>query len=453
MAEDSTPEILKDALKFGINLGLDRIVRLCDLLGNPQDSFKSVHIAGTNGKGSVTAFISSILARSGLKVGVFTSPYIERFSERIRIIDGAKGLAGYIADDSLGEISEIDLTRISLEVAECVKQMESEGLESPTEFELITAICFKYFAEQKIDVAVLEVGFGGRLDSTNVIRDPLCTAITAISLDHCDRLGDTIREITYEKAGIIKPGSPVVLLNPEITLMTDPGDVLSVVSEVASIKKSPVILAGDSEMTGSCNILRTGRMEFPYKGETYETGLLGRHQSGNAAVAIEIGKVLGIEDKIIKEGISLAVWKCRAETICRDPFVILDGGHNPQGARSLADLIYEVFKDSPIRLVMGVMADKDVEGIIEAYKAAGMNISEAFLVKPDNPRAMEPAQLSKIINNVYNYKVNVHEVTEPLEGAHKAFALSAGDGMPLLITGSLYLLGTIRTDLRGRSDA
>lgn len=453
MADTGTPDFLKDALKFGINLGLERITRLLELMDDPQDSFKSVHIAGTNGKGSVTAFTSTILSLSGLKVGVFTSPYIERFSERIRIIDGKCGLERLMEDEAYGEIDASDLARISAVVEKYAAQMADEGFEPPTEFELITAICFAYFAEKKIDVAVLEVGLGGRLDSTNAVRSPLCTAITAIGLDHCDRLGDTISKITYEKAGIIKPGVPVVLLDPEITLLSSKDEVLSVVDSVAKENSSEVIIAGSKELPSSCCFMDNGDMSFEYKEVVYKTHLAGRHQAGNAAVAIEICKVIGIDEDTIRTGIGLATWKCRAETILTSPSVILDGGHNPQGARSLSDLMHERFGSSPIRLVMGVMADKDVKGIIEAYKEGGMNICEAFLVLPDNPRAMEPALLSKIINNVYNYKVKTHEVLSPEQGADEALALSKQDGMPLLITGSLYLLGSVRKHLRGQSDA
>ena len=211
MPDSKVPEVLKGALQFGIKPGLERITELMRLLGNPQDSFRSVHIAGTNGKGSVATFISSILASADMKVGVFTSPYLERFTERIRIIDGREGLARYVEDDSYGEIGQEDLARYSAMVKAARDKMVAEGLaDEPTEFELITAICFLYYADQKIDAAVLEVGLGGRLDSTNIIKDPLVTVITALGLDHCGVLGNTISEITGEKAGIFKEGSPAV---------------------------------------------------------------------------------------------------------------------------------------------------------------------------------------------------------------------------------------------------
>ena len=184
MSDPKVPDLLQGALKFGIKPGLERITNLMNLLGNPQDSFKSVHIAGTNGKGSVATFISSVMAANDMKVGVFTSPYLERFTERIRILDGKKGLMNFIADDSTGEISQADLDKYSGMVKKAREKMVSEGLcDEPTEFELITAICFLYFADMKVDVAVIEVGMGGRLDSTNIIT-PELSVITNISFDH-----------------------------------------------------------------------------------------------------------------------------------------------------------------------------------------------------------------------------------------------------------------------------
>ena len=199
MSEQGEPEFLRDALKFGIKPGLERITRLCELLGNPQNSFRAVHIAGTNGKGSITAYTSTILACADLRVGVFTSPFLERFSERIRVIDGRDGLEALEKNEAAGEISSDDLARLSGMTERAAAEMLSEGMENPTEFELITAICFLYFAECKVDLAVLEVGLGGRLDSTNVISNPVATAIAAMGYDHCDRLGSTMTEITGEK--------------------------------------------------------------------------------------------------------------------------------------------------------------------------------------------------------------------------------------------------------------
>ena len=198
MPENGIPSVLTGALKFGIKPGLERITRLLELLGNPQDSVKAVHVAGTNGKGSVCTFLSTILACDGKKVGIFTSPYLERFSERIRIIDGREDAVRLAEDDSTGEIPSGRLNELSDRVAKAMEKMLAEGMEHPTEFELITAIGFLYFAEEKVDIAVLETGLGGRLDSTNVIDKPVATAICAIGLDHCAVLGSDVSQIASE---------------------------------------------------------------------------------------------------------------------------------------------------------------------------------------------------------------------------------------------------------------
>ncbi len=456
MPESKVPDLLEGALKFGIKPGLERITALMDLLGNPQDSFKSVHIAGTNGKGSVAAFISSIMAADDKKVGVFTSPYLERFSERIRIIDGKAGLDKYIADDSYGEISSSDLEKYSEQVKEAREKMINGGLcDEPTEFELITAVCFLYFAEKKIDLAVLEVGLGGRLDSTNIIKDPIVTVITALGLDHTGVLGNTISEITGEKAGIFKKGSPAVCFDPDLMILPEQmkPDVRATLISKAEEKGIPLSFAGSKEAFDSARFTEDGHMEFVYEGILYSTVLNGRHQIGNAITAIEAAKRCGVSPEAIKEGIALARWKCRAEILSLKPVIIIDGGHNPQGALSLASVMNEMLngslKGKPVRILMGVMADKDVTGILEAYKTSGLNIVSAVTVTPDNPRS-EPADvLAQKIKYVYNISEDLAVCQNACDGARLAYERSEEDGMTLLVTGSLYLTGQIRATLKG----
>ncbi|MCR4556862.1 MAG: bifunctional folylpolyglutamate synthase/dihydrofolate synthase [Saccharofermentans sp.] len=456
MSDHGMPELLKGALQFGIKPGLERISELMRLLGNPQDSFRSVHIAGTNGKGSVATFISSIMAAGGSKVGVFTSPYLERFSERIRIIDGKKGLEEYVRDDSYGEINDVDLSRYSVMVKQAKDKMLSGGtFDEPTEFELITAICFLYFADRKVDIAVLETGLGGRLDSTNIIKDPLVTVITAIGLDHCGVLGNTVSEITGEKAGIFKKGAPCVCFDPELMILPEDmkNDVRNTLVSKAREKNADITFAGNSEAYGSARFTEDGQMEFKYGDVIYVTALNGRHQIGNAVTAIEACRKCGVPETAIKEGIAFARWKSRAEILSIDPTVIIDGGHNPQGAASLGETMNEMLggslKGKPVRLLMGVMADKDVQGILEAYKACGLNIRSAVTVMPDNPRS-EPADvLAQKINYVYNISGDLTACQNAEEGTKLAYGKSVKDGMILLATGSLYLTGQIRATLKG----
>lgn len=456
MPDHKVPELLEGALKFGIKPGLERITTLMELLGNPQNSFKSVHIAGTNGKGSVATFISSIMAAADKTVGVFTSPYLERFSERIRIIDGRAGLDKYVKDDSYGEISSEDLEQYSSRVKKAREKMILEGLcDEPTEFELITAICFLYFAAKKIDVAVLEVGLGGRLDSTNIIKDPMVTVVTAMGLDHTGVLGNTISEITGEKAGIFKEGSPAVCFDPDLMILPDEmkPDVRATLISKAEEKGIPLTFAGSSNAYDSARFTEDGRMEFTYEGLVYSTALNGKHQIGNAITAIEAARKCGIAEEAIKDGIALARWKCRAELLSLDPVIIIDGGHNPQGALSLGATMNEMLGGSlrgkPVRLLMGVMSDKDVDGILDAYKTCGINIRSAVTVTPDNPRS-EPADvLAHKINYVYNISDDLEAVPDACEGTRLAYRKSLDDGMIILATGSLYLAGQIRATLKG----
>lgn len=456
MSDKKVPDVLTGALQFGIKPGLERITCLMNLLGNPQNSFRSVHIAGTNGKGSVATFISSILAADDRKVGVFTSPYLERFSERIRIIDGAQGLEDYVRDDSAGEISSEDLDKYSDIVKQAREKMVSEGMcDEPTEFELITAICFLYFADRKVDVAVLEVGLGGRLDSTNVIKDPLVTVITALGLDHTGVLGNTISEITGEKAGIFKQGSPAVCFDPDLMILPEEmkSDVRKTLLAKAEEINVDITFAGSKESYDNALFSSDGKMIFPYGDEMYVTDLNGKHQVGNAITAIEAARKCGVSEEAIYKGIFLARWKCRAEILSIKPTVIIDGGHNPQGAISLVTTMDEMFggglKGKPVRILMGVMKDKDVSGILEAYKKCGLNIVSAVTVTPDNPRS-EPADiLANKIKDVYNISEDLEVCPNAEEGARLAYEKSLKDGEILLATGSLYLAGQIRSTLKG----
>lgn len=443
-----TPEFLKDALKFGINLGLTRMNRLDELLNDPQKDFKTVHIAGTNGKGSTATYISSVLAASGRKVGIYTSPFLERFSERMRIIEGREGLTKLEVDETYGEISSDDLARLSERVRAAAEKMTAEGYEHPTEFELVTAICYLWFSENDIDIAVLETGLGGRLDSTNVVEEPLCTVITAIGMDHTDRLGNTIAEITGEKAGILKKGSPAIVSSPEEMLITE--DEQKDVRRVIDGRARELGIDVTYVSAGNISPVFTedGYMAFAYKGIDYKTRLLGRHQVRNAATAIEAARALGVDEGAVSYGIEHARWKGRCECLCSDPVVILDGGHNKQCAESLAMVLNEMLggklKDRKFRVVMGVMKDKDTDGMLHALYRGGIRFGEVFAVKVNNPRTMEPNELSDRINVVYNNEVKAEGCDDAVKAVIKAFHLSAGDGMPLLVTGSLYLIGEIR---------
>ncbi len=455
-----TPDFLTKALKFGINPGLARINRLCELLNHPEKSFRVIHIAGTNGKGSASAFASSMLAASGLKVGIFTSPFLERFSERIRVIDGREGLRRYLEDDSYGEIPDDALAKLSGMTKDAAARLVEEGIEDPTEFELVTAICFLYFRDESIDVAVMETGLGGRLDSTNVFADPIASVITSIGMDHMEILGDTISKIAYEKAGIFKAGRPAFCL--------DPSSMILFPEEAAEAADTLAAEAADKECSLRFITPRTETIEYTDRytmrfavdaldGRVCETSLLGDHQCGNCTLAAcavmeakEIFPSITVDSCI--EGIRDTVWKCRAEIINKEPLVILDGGHNPQGAESFAAVYGKISGGEIIkkdaRLVIGVMKDKDVEGIIGRYREGGIKIAEVWPVRVNNPRTEDPDKLYNIINKVYNESIDRGSSDVPETAVRLAFDKSGEDGMPLIITGSLYLLGQVRGEIK-----
>lgn len=453
MQDNDIPEFIKESAKFGINLGLSRMNELDRLLGNPEKGLKVVHVAGTNGKGSVVSFLSSTLAASGLKVGVYTSPFLERFSERLRIIDGADGLNRLLEDETEGEISSEDIERLSDKVQNATRIMVSQGFEHPTEFELMTALGYLWFQENDTDVVVLETGLGGRLDSTNVIEKPVATVITSIGFDHQDRLGETIAEITREKAGIFKEGCPVFALDPDHMLIGDEyKPVIRTVIEEQAVKAGASSLEFVPCNEEICEFTDDGYMIFEAGEVSFKTRLQGRHQIMNATVAITVLKeVFGLADDVIREGIMKTRWKGRAELLCSEPAVILDGGHNVQCAQSLMDTLKRIcagrFGNLKFRVVIGVMADKNVEGMIRTYKELGLQPVEVYTVKVNNSRSMDPVTLSKIISVVYNNSIMPVSFDSAVEGVSEACRKTGEDHIPLLVTGSLYLIGEVRGKL------
>ncbi|MCQ2534520.1 MAG: bifunctional folylpolyglutamate synthase/dihydrofolate synthase [Clostridia bacterium] len=448
---NNEPEFLKDALKFGINLGLDRINALLNELGNPQKDIKAIHIAGTNGKGSTVAFLSSILAQSGLKVGIYTSPFLERFNERMRILDGKKNLDRFIEDDSTGEIPNSELKTYSDMVQLTADKLVKEGMEPPTEFELVTAIAFLWYRKENVDVVVLETGLGGRLDSTNVIDNPLCTLITAMGMDHSDRLGSTIGEITGEKAGIIKASCPALFLDPSVTLLLnseEQKEVREVLINRAEELDAPykfVCPDMNQKVTYDSNKMMT----FTYDKNTYCTTLLGKHQIQNCAMAIECARLLKISEEDIREGVSKARWKSRAEVLSTKPLILMDGGHNPQGILSLGKVIegLGLNKDSgKVNILIGAMKDKDMDRMLEIFKGIVGNVEFFYVTRVNNPRTFEPDELYNKIKFVYNRNDLMEDSTfeDAKEAAKAAIKESFISGTPLIILGSLYLAGEIR---------
>ena len=425
-------------------LGLGRIADLLERMGRPQDALRFVHVAGTNGKGSTCAFLSSVLTCSGYKTGLFTSPYVEVFEERIRV-DGRN-------------ISRADLACATLAVREHACAMEAETGEHPTEFELMTAVALEHFRTVGCDIVVLEVGLGGRLDSTNVIVDPEVCVICRIGLDHTAVLGTTLPEVAKEKAGIIKPGSPVVSWPQDAAAR-------EVVAGTARERGCALTEPDFSQLAiGSIDADLVVR-NFVYKGATYETALLGSYQPSNAALAIEAVDLLrargwGIPEAAVREGIAQARWPGRFEVLARQPLVIADGGHNPQGAEVLADSLREIVDrdggaSRGVVFVMGVLADKDYVPMIRSLAP----FARAFVTyAPENPRALSADDLAGSVAAVVRERagatdrrddpVRVEIASNASEAVRKARLLACGDDV-IVSFGSLYSLGAVKRAVLG----
>ena len=554
-------------------LGLERIRELLDRLGRPQDRLKFVHVAGTNGKGSTCAFTASILAEAGFKTGLFTSPYVETFHERIRV-NGRN-------------ISDEDLTAATLRVRECAEAMEAEGGEHPTEFELMTAVALVHFAHVGCDIVVLEVGLGGRLDSTNVIAAPEVAAIVSIALDHTNLLGNTLAEIAHEKAGIVKEGSTVVSWPQEPSAMEVVEDAVRRVGDklvvpdfsrlsVGKVTRGAAPLTrgtaleheghtpcsdspryaaelraehapraqelqagaeggstcetasgrgqhtpcSDSprfaaelraehaaptqklQASSSIDVGFGGRMpravphepnvpsgtfvraqdclslayahrtpmsqvegtlpmrQFSYRGREYATRLLGSYQPSNAAMAIEIAGALRergweIPDEAIARGIAETRWPARFEVLDQPasmPTVVIDGGHNPQGAGVLADSLRDVFPGKRPVFLVGILADKDYRSMLRAVAP----LASAFVcVTPPNPRALDAADLAETIRETCD-ELGVRatvEVAGDFDGAVSAARKIAGSEGLICAFGSLYSIADVKAAFLRAADS
>lgn len=424
MDYEQAMEYINKTTKFGMNLGLQRINKLLEYMGNPEKDLKCIHIAGTNGKGSITSMISSILIESGFKVGMYTSPYLQRFSERIRI--------------NKEEISKQDIERLVTYIVPIVDRIIDEGYDHPTEFEIITAMMFKYFSENKVDYAVLEVGLGGRLDSTNVIN-PLVSVITSIDYDHMGILGNTLGEIAYEKAGIIKENG-VVVIYPQAKEAYD------VIKKVCQQKNATLIETDDGGINLKSHSIDGQLFDMEFGDDVYEDismSLLGEHQLMNAKTAVNVVRALSVRGIDIKRenyynGLKNVRWPGRLEVMKKNPVILLDGAHNIQGIRSLKKAILKYFKYKRLFLVMGILRDKQVEDMCRELMPMAHTIITA---SPLSERALSAEELGTIAS-MYCSRVKVSTSID--DAFEKGMAEVQSDDM-LLFCGSLYMIGHVRT--------
>lgn len=417
-----TMDYIHNTAKFGMNFGLKRTKRLLEYLGSPHEKLKCIHIAGTNGKGSTSAMVAEILKESGYKVGLYTSPFLEEFEERIQI--------------NSVNIPKEKLCSVIEKVSKAVDKVSKEGLGDPTEFEIITAAMFLYYYEENIDIAVVEVGLGGRLDSTNIL-DPILTVITSISYDHVGILGTTLKEIATEKAGIIKEGVPLVLYPVE-------EEAREAIVSVAKMKNCEInsVAYNDAEFI---KIIEEEKMYqvVRYNNEEYKLALLGTHQVINFSVVMKIVESLRklgytISNENVKNALKNVVWKGRMEVVANKPYILLDGAHNLGGIEKLKESLHNYFNYSKLILIIGILGDKDVEHMLEKIIPSA---EEIITVTPNSPRAMSATELKSKIERITSKKVSSFDRYEEAFGYAKD--ISNEDDM-ILICGSLYMIGDMR---------
>ena len=418
-----TVNYLYSLQKHGIKLGLANTLEMMVILEEPQKSFRSIHIAGTNGKGSTATALSSILKECGFKVGLFTSPHLISFTERIRTNNI--------------QISEQSVIALAAKIRSLI---DGAGLQ-PTFFEFVTAMAFHYFASENVDFGIIETGMGGRFDSTNVI-EPDISIITNIGLDHCGFLGSSISDITFEKAGTIKPQVPV------ITTSKDP-DVVEHLSDIAAERGSGIHVY-DRDFSGSLLSMDDRHLEFNYTGHGSYSNLSfplsGRYQLLNACAAIRASELLmqkglSIPDRAISEGLSKVKLEGRFEYVSEDPPIILDGAHNPAAISSLSASLGDLLPGKKIILVLGVMNDKDIGGIIEPIIH---NAESIILTKAAYERSASTQRLAETINSLYRSGIKGAADISSTGNVREAINLArsrCGKDSVILITGSFYTTG------------
>ncbi len=401
----------------GSRPGLERITELMNKLGNPQDTLKFIHIAGTNGKGSVAAFTSNILREAGYKLGLFISPFIEVFNERMQINNQN------ISDDELAEIVEY------------IKPFAEEMQDLPTEFELNTAIALVYFSRHNCDIVVFEVGMGGEFDATNIIKSPEVAVITSIGLDHVEYLGDTVEKIAATKSGIIKPGCEVVLYKQS-------QNIINIINKrCIEVNASLHITNPDSLQLIDADI---DKQEF----ETAEYGrlvihLLASYQKNNLAVVLSIMKILKnrgyhIDNESIKRGLARTYWPGRFEVLQKNPVFLVDGAHNPQGIEATVSSLKAAFKDRRIIFIFGVLADKNYNAMLDTIEPLAKCI---MCVSPENSRALSAKDLA---NEVAKRNIPAIICDTIQKGVDEALSMAQADDVVCAI-GSLYMVGDIKS--------
>lgn len=427
MKYEEAMKYITEVGNFGSNYGLERTYKLLEHLGNPERDLKLIHIAGTNGKGSTTSMITEILMGEGYKVGMYTSPFIEEFEERIQI--------------NRNNIPKESLAILMDEIKVAVDKVIEAGYNHPTEFEIITVLMLLYFKKENIDFGVIEVGLGGTLDSTNVIK-PIIQVITSISFDHTNLLGNTLEKIAREKAGIIKKGIPTVIYPQQ-------EEVLKVIKNKCFEMDSELYIANNENLKFK-NIVN---LDKPYQLLKYNNEidillpLLGEHQIINLSVAMQAIEVLNNKNIIdisianIVKSIKNVSWKGRLEVLSNNPYVVIDGAHNIQGIKTLSRNIKKYFKYENLYLILGILADKDVEEMIKIITPMAKKV---YSVTPNSIRG-ELAESLK--DEVSKFNKNC-KAFDKYDEAYLEALNDASEKDLILASGSLYMIGDMRKIIR-----
>ncbi len=434
MGYQETIEYLFGLQKHGIKFGLANSRTLLELMGNPHRQFRSIHVAGTNGKGSTSLFIASMLRTAGYRVGLYTSPHLISFTERIRID------AVPVTEDRVVELAQRVRDR-----SRGVRFGAEGEPASPTFFEVTTAMAFTCFAEEKVDIAVIEVGMGGRLDSTNVIT-PLVSVITNIDVEHTEFLGGSLEQIAAEKAGIIKPGIPVV------TGAVQPEAVRVIASRSAELNAPLHRLPDDF---GPERLVRGREQTFDYRGirtscQGLRITMTGRHQVDNACLAVAAAECLHdtgvpVSEPAVRAGLEQAIWEGRLERVALRPDIYLDGAHNPAAARVLAAALREMRAHyRSLILVVGILADKDYQGILTELLPLA---DQVVVTRPHYARALGASRLGELVKQLHGPCPVTEGVGEAIAEARRR--ASAED--LIVITGSLYVVGDARAAILGNA--
>lgn len=434
-------EWINSLIAFGIRPGLERIERMMECFGNPHRKLKFIHVAGTNGKGSSCAFLSSTLKQCGYDVGMFTSPYITKFTNRFQ----------FNGED----IPEETLLSLANRIAPVAKEIAASELGSPTMFEVSTALAILYFAEVCYpDVVVWETGLGGRMDVTNLVT-PIVSLITNVGMDHTDVLGDSLEEIAKEKAGIIKPGVPIVSCASQ-------SSVIAVLREAAKEKGSTLYLLGEQfhyERGGLSGRTQSIQFKGPFRAIDLELSMLGRHQCTNAAGAMMVLEILRqymafvLEDEQVLAGFQDAFWAGRLEQVSNEPRIVLDGAHNPEGAEALARSLPEAFSYRKLNLMMGMLANKHHREYLEHILPI---VDTLILTEPDFRKKMDADSLYQLVDQIRKdmAKADLEVIVERDWKRALALLQARTEREDLgVVTGTLYMISDVRATLLHQTDS